>query len=70
MCPFGAGRTISLSLKPARRRELARWTRERFAISVSQACWLALATFDLVSPRPSEGSNAVAHAHPRNSAQN
>jgi hypothetical protein len=29
-------------LKPARRRELARWMRERFAISVSQACRLDL----------------------------
>ena len=42
MCPCGAGRTISLSLKPARRRELAHWIREHFGASVQQACRLAL----------------------------
>ena len=29
-------------MKPARRRELARWIRERFAVSVTQACRLAM----------------------------
>lgn len=42
VAPFGAGRTIPLSLKPARRRELAQWMREQFAVSVSQACRFAL----------------------------
>src|SRR6185437_11619865 len=40
--PYGAGRTIPLSLKPTRRRELTHWIRERFAVSVQQARRLAM----------------------------
>ena len=61
-----AGGAPKKGLKPARRRELARWIHERFQVSVKRACRLALLQRgDLVPAKPGEGSDAAAHAHSR-----
>jgi len=61
--------TARKSLKPPRRHELARWIREHFGLACNRVSAGDVATLDLVSAQPCQGSDVAAHAYSRTRPQ-